>query len=195
MLLVKPCIHALHNNQQRREKGCYQYSDSIKFNNNGQLQFNNVASFEEGASTIEAMVNLSSHANQVLFCKLSEEVFGELQANYRYRGMMAVVDGGKLHINLYGRDSTEQKLAAYIYPNNFASTYISTWSNFDTSNQNCIYTYNGPFFNYGRRFYCVSQSSSRCRCEWSISPMYVTFSSMMTTRRLQALKFQGNSGK
>jgi RHS repeat-associated protein len=93
-----------------QNEGCYQYSDSIRFANNGQLQFSSVPSFENGSFTIEGRINLANHSNQVLFSKLAESTISDPDP-YRYNGLLAMLENGQLKITLYGTDTSVQKKA------------------------------------------------------------------------------------
>jgi RHS repeat-associated protein len=83
-----------------QNEGCYQYSDSIKFNNNGQVGWHMTA-FEDQPYTMEMMINLSSHADQVIVSKLTEKDFLG-GAIHGHEGVVVRIDTSKLKISLYG---------------------------------------------------------------------------------------------
>jgi RHS repeat-associated protein len=63
-------IQYVQNFRKLKNEGCYQYSDSIKFNNNGYAQFS--MSTPANPFTVEARIDLSSNADQVILSQLSE---------------------------------------------------------------------------------------------------------------------------
>src|SRR5205085_8417190 len=67
-------IQDVQNFRLLKNEGCYQYSDSIKMNNNGYVQFDFTTPGK--AFTAELRINLASHADQVLFSQMHE--FGSI---------------------------------------------------------------------------------------------------------------------
>lgn len=96
-----------------QSEGCYQYSDSIKFNNNGEIKWSGLTAFEAKPYSLEMMVNASSFANQVLVSKLSEleyDTSGGVSPFYRHAGIALKIENNKLAVALYGiRPDTVQK--------------------------------------------------------------------------------------
>jgi len=96
-----------------QSEGCYQYSDSILFNNNGQIEWDSLAPFEAKPYSIEMMINSSSFANQVLVSKLSEleyDTSGGISSFFRHAGIALKIESNKLAVALYGiRPDTVQK--------------------------------------------------------------------------------------
>lgn len=85
--------------------GCYQYSDSIHFNNNGQIAWAVADTFEARPYTGEMMLNLDAHANQVLISKLSEYTYdttGGVSFFYRHAGFVVKVESNKLVVDVMG---------------------------------------------------------------------------------------------
>jgi RHS repeat-associated protein len=121
-----------------QNEGCYQYSDSIRFTDNGQLQFSSVPAFESADFTIEGRINLANHNNQVLFSKLAESTIADPDP-YRYNGLLASIEGGKLKIALYGTEALLQKkaMAQSVLP---ASTLLpaGAWIHFAVQRTNNI---------------------------------------------------------
>jgi RHS repeat-associated protein len=79
-------------------EGCYKYSDSILFNNNGKIAWT-VNPFEAQPYTVEMMANLSSHADQVIVSKLAES---NLSGSYQHQGFVIDVVNNKLRVGIYG---------------------------------------------------------------------------------------------
>jgi RHS repeat-associated protein len=88
-----------------QSEGCYQYSDSIKFNNNGKVTWPATASnFGQQPFSLESNINLSSHADQVVVSKLQEiTLIDSVDAPYYVQlGYTVNVVSSKLEVNLYG---------------------------------------------------------------------------------------------
>jgi RHS repeat-associated protein len=88
-----------------QSEGCYQYSDSIKFNNNGQITWPVTASqFGQQPFSLESNINLSSHANQVIVSKLQEiTLIDSVDVPYYVQlGYTVNVVNNKLEVDLYG---------------------------------------------------------------------------------------------
>ena len=93
--------------QYRRlqNEGCYQYSDSIHFNNNGQIKWAVADTFEARSFSGEMMLKLDAHANQVLLSKLSEyryDTTGGVSFFYRHAGFVVKVESNKLMVDVMG---------------------------------------------------------------------------------------------
>jgi RHS repeat-associated protein len=100
-----------------QNEGCYQYSDSIHFNNNGQIAWAVADTFEARPYTGEMMLNLDAHANQVLVSKLSEYTYdttGGVSFFYRYAGFVVKVESNKLVVDIsgIGADTVQRKATA-----------------------------------------------------------------------------------
>lgn len=100
-----------------QNEGCYQYSDSIHFNNNGQIIWAVADTFEAKSYTSEMMLNLEAHANQVLISKLSEYTYdttGGVSFFYRHAGFVAKIESNKLVVDILGvgADTTQRKATA-----------------------------------------------------------------------------------
>ena len=88
-----------------QSEGCYKYSDSIRFNNNGQINWTLVDTFESRSWTAEMMTNLTAYANQVLVSKLSEYTYdttGGVSFFYRHAGFVVKLESNKLAVEVYG---------------------------------------------------------------------------------------------
>jgi len=70
-LLDNTDIQYVQNFRLLKNEGCYQYSDSIKFNNDGKIRWD-VNQFESQPFTVEMMADLTSHADQVIASKVSD---------------------------------------------------------------------------------------------------------------------------
>lgn len=100
-----------------QNEGCYQYSDSIHFNNNGQIAWALADTFEARQYAGEMMLNLDAHANQVLISKLSEfkyDTTSGVSFFYRYAGFVVKVENNKLVVDVsgIGADTVQRKATA-----------------------------------------------------------------------------------
>lgn len=98
-------------------EGCYQYSDSIRLNNNGEVSWSYVNNFVAGAWTTELFTNLSAHSNQVLLSKVREYTYdtsGGVSQFYRHAGFVVKIESNKLVVELYGigADTMQRKVTA-----------------------------------------------------------------------------------
>jgi len=80
-----------------KNEGCYQYSDSILFNNNGKIEWP-IPAFESNPYTVEMMVNLTSHSDQVIASKLTEYT---VLTEHPHSGFIIQVVDNKLEVDLY----------------------------------------------------------------------------------------------
>ncbi|MFC0773043.1 LamG-like jellyroll fold domain-containing protein [Terrimonas alba] len=138
-----------------QSEGCYQYSDSIKFNNNGQIEWDSLAAFEAQPYSIEMRINASSFANQVLVSKLSEleyDTSATADPFYRHAGVVLKIESNKLAVALYGiRPDTTQKSYLAASVRNVSSLFaLNTWTHLalqytgDTLNPVRIYINGNP---------------------------------------------------
>lgn len=118
-----------------QKEGCYQYSDSILFNNNGQIAWNLANAVESGPWSLEMMTNLSAHANQVLVSKLSEYTYdttGGVSFFYRHAGFIIKLKDDKLEVELYGigADTVQRKALGMSIPYASAIMPVGRWTHF-----------------------------------------------------------------
>jgi len=114
-----------------QNEGCYQYSDSIHFNNNGQINWTVTDSFETAPFTAEMMLNLDSFSNQVLVSKIKEYAYSTGSGPiYRQAGIIIKVDSNKLAVSLYGigADTVQRKTLAVSVLTVPAILSVNTWT-------------------------------------------------------------------
>jgi RHS repeat-associated protein len=92
-----------------QSEGCYQYSDSVKLNNNGQVDWNIGSAFESQPYTLEGVINLTSHADQVVLSKVAELTFLDTlsTAYYVQIGFTVNIINNKLELILYGAGESD----------------------------------------------------------------------------------------
>lgn len=115
-----------------QSEGCYQYSDSIRFNNNGQITWALTDSFEYRPWTAEMMTNLTAYADQVLVSKLSEYTYdttGGVSFFYRHTGFLVKLENNKLAVEVYGigADTVQKSAHAVSVLNASAILPLNSW--------------------------------------------------------------------
>jgi RHS repeat-associated protein len=112
-----------------KNEGCYQFSDSILLNNNGQIAWANASGFEANPFTAEMIINFTSHADQVIISKLLETSFFA-DSIQRQLGFVVKIESNKLAVTLYGiDDSLSQQSTAAVSVRNISDMIpLSSWT-------------------------------------------------------------------
>jgi len=118
-----------------QNEGCYQYSDSIHFNNNGQITWTVANTFESQPFTAEMMINADTWSNQVLVSKLSEYTYdttGGVSFFYRNAGFVVKIENNKLAVDVYGigSDTIQRKASAVSVLDIPAILPLNQWTHF-----------------------------------------------------------------
>lgn len=96
-----------------QNESCYKYSDDIRFANDGYIDVDSAAFQYNQYHTVEAFIQLNSHANQTIYSTAKHFNFGGADS-VRYLGYEVSVNNSKLTIDLYGvqqkDDSTKERL-------------------------------------------------------------------------------------
>ncbi|MBO9572707.1 MAG: hypothetical protein J7497_10955, partial [Chitinophagaceae bacterium] len=87
-LLNEDSLELVKYHRLLQSEGCYRYSDSVHFNNNGQISWS-IDTVEANAWTAEMMANLDTYNNQVIVSKLTEKTYtGGEGSIYRHTGFI-----------------------------------------------------------------------------------------------------------
>ena len=109
-----------------QNEGCYQYSDSIRFNNNGHVSFPFYFTNTQ-SSMIEARVNLTAYSDQVVLSQIAELATGDASLPYVQYGYLVSVKSNKLAVEIYGYSTyfdTTTSTWKYLQKNTLASSVL-----------------------------------------------------------------------